>query len=107
MAVFALGTAPAIIFIGSLRGLLKSTFYQYFMKTVAVGVLILGVYYASNFLSIYGINLSNKPNESNKSNLSPLENGKQIINMDVISGGYSPNQFTIKKGIPVKWVING
>lgn len=107
MAVFALGTAPAILFIGSLRGLLKSTFYQYFMKAVAVGVLILGVYYASNFFAIYGIGFSNKSNESNKTNESNVVNGKQIINMDVISSGYSPNYFTVKKGIPVKWIING
>jgi hypothetical protein len=106
MAVFALGTAPAIIFIGSLRGLLKSTFYQYFMTTVAVGVLILGFYYASNFLAIYGIG-SNWSNKSNETNLTSEVDGKQIINMDVISGGYSPNQFTIRKGIPVKWIING
>jgi len=107
MAVFALGTAPAILFIGSLRGLLRSTFYQYFMKTVAVGVLILGLYYANNFLSIYGINIGfNKDIKGTGINVN-IENGKQIINMDVISGGYSPNQFTIKKGVPVKWVING
>ena len=107
MAIFALGTAPAIIFIGSLRGLLKSTFYQYFMKTVAVGVLILGVYYASNFLSIYGINIGFSQNINRIGTNVTIENGKQIINMDVISGGYSPNQFTIKKGIPVRWVISG
>ena len=107
MAVFALGTAPAIIFIGSLRGLLKSTFYQYFMKTVAVGVLILGLYYALNFLSIYGVNFGfNKINKGINSDVK-VENGKQIINMDVISGGYVPNYFTVKKGIPVKWVIDG
>src|SRR3989338_4540526 len=74
MAVFAIGTAPAILFIGSLRGLLKSTFYKYFMKIVAVGVLILGFYYINNFLSIYGIgfNLSNKSNESKGSNTAQL-----------------------------------
>lgn len=106
MGVFALGTAPAILFIGSLRGFLKSTFYQYFMKMVAVGVLILGLYYASNFLAIYGIG-SNWTNKSNKSNLSNLIDGKQIINMTVISGGYSPNYFTVKKGLSVKWIIDG
>lgn len=107
MAVFALGTAPAILFIGSLRGLLKSTFYQYFMKIVAVGVLILGLYYTTNFLSIYGINLGfNQVNKGNSSNVK-VENGKQIVNMDVVSGGYVPNYFTVKKGIPVKWVIDG
>src|SRR3989339_248674 len=107
MAVFALGTAPAILFIGNLRGLLKSTVYQYFMKTVAVGVLILGLYYAINFLSIYGINIGfNQGIKENSTNAS-IENGKQIINMAVVSGGYVPNYFTVKKGIPVKWVIDG
>jgi hypothetical protein len=107
MAVFALGTAPAILFIGSLRGLLKSTFYQYFMKIVAVGVLILGLYYASNFLSIYGVNFGfNKINKGTNQDVK-TENGKQIINMAVVSNGYVPNYFTIKKGVPVKWVIDG
>jgi sulfite exporter TauE/SafE/copper chaperone CopZ len=108
MAVFALGTAPAILFIGSLRNLLKSTFYQYFMKVVAVGVLILGLYYVTNFLSIYGINLgfNNQADNRNLSNIK-VENGKQTINMDVVSSGYVPNYFTVKKGVPVRWVING
>lgn len=107
MAVFALGTAPAIVFIGSLKGFLKSSFYQYFMKTVAVGVLILGVYYASNFFSIYGINFGfNKVDKGNYSDVKILE-GKQIINMDVVASGYTPNYFSVKKGVPVKWIING
>jgi sulfite exporter TauE/SafE len=107
MAIFALGTAPAIIFIGSLKGLLKSSFYQYFMKIVAVGVLILGLYYASNFLSIYGINLGfAKVGKGTYSDVK-TENGKQIINMAVVGSGYTPNYFTVKKGIPVKWVIDG
>jgi plastocyanin domain-containing protein len=36
-----------------------------------------------------------------------IENGKQIINMDVVARGYVPNYFTVKKGTPVKWVIDG
>ncbi len=107
MAVFALGTAPAILFIGSLRGLLKSTFYQYFMKIVAVGVLILGLYYAGNFFSLYGVNIGfNKINKGTDLEVK-IENGKQIINMEVVSSGYVPNYFTVKKGIPVKWMIDG
>jgi len=107
MAVFALGTAPAILFIGSLRSLLKSTFYKYFMKIVAAGVLILGLYYATNFLSIYGINIGINQGTKGVGPIANVENGKQIINMSVISGGYVPNYFTVKKGIPVKWVIDG
>lgn len=107
MAVFALGTAPAILFIGNLRGLLKSTIYQYFMKVMAVGVLILGLYYTANFLSIYGVNLGfNQINKGTASNVK-IENGQQIINMDVVSSGYVPNYFIVKKEIPVKWIVNG
>jgi len=35
----------------------------------------------------------------------PNENNPQIIRMDQVGGGYKPNSFTIKKGIPVKWII--
>lgn len=107
MAVFAIGTAPAILFIGSLRNLLKSNIYKYFMKIVAAGVLILGLYYISNFLAIYGINFTNKSNEPNKTYESNVVDGKQIINMDVVSSGYVPNYFSVKKGVPVKWIVNG
>jgi uncharacterized protein len=107
MAVFAIGTAPAILFIGSIKNLFKSTFYQYFMKVVAVGVLILGLYYVTNFLSIYGVNLGfNQVNKEATTGVK-TENGKQILNMDVVTNGYIPNYFSIKKGVPTKWIING
>jgi hypothetical protein len=32
---------------------------------------------------------------------------EQTINMDVLKSGFSPNQFTLRKDVPVKWVING
>lgn len=31
----------------------------------------------------------------------------QTIVMDVIRSGFSPNRFTLTKGVPVRWVING
>lgn len=27
--------------------------------------------------------------------------------MDVLASGWSPNKFVLKKGVPVKWIING
>jgi plastocyanin domain-containing protein len=35
-----------------------------------------------------------------------IENGVQIVRMNQLSSGYKPNNFTIKKGVPVKWIIN-
>jgi len=31
----------------------------------------------------------------------------QEIRMDVTRYGYTPSTFTLKKGVPVKWIING
>jgi uncharacterized protein len=31
----------------------------------------------------------------------------QTIKMDVLQTSFSLNQFTLQKGFPVKWVING
>lgn len=31
----------------------------------------------------------------------------QFIRMNVTRGGYEPNKFMLKKGMPVKWIING
>jgi uncharacterized protein len=29
-----------------------------------------------------------------------------MITMDVMADGYSPNQFTLRKGVPVQWIIH-
>jgi plastocyanin domain-containing protein len=34
-----------------------------------------------------------------------MVNGVQVVRMTQASSGYSPNKFTIKKGIPVKWIV--
>lgn len=31
--------------------------------------------------------------------------GEQVVRMDQVGNGYKPNTFTVKKGVPVKWVI--
>lgn len=36
-----------------------------------------------------------------------MENGVQIVRMTQTGRGYSPNQFTIKKNLSVKWIIMG
>lgn len=32
---------------------------------------------------------------------------EQVVKMDVLSSGYSPDSFTLHKGVPVRWEING
>ncbi len=108
MMVFALGTMPALMFIGGLTSFVKTNFYHYFMKTMGVLIIFVGLIYLSNFASFFGIEIGflSRNNPQNERAVL-VKDGFQIIKMKVVASGYVPNQFTIKKGIPVKWVIEG
>ena len=41
----------------------------------------------------------------NISGLAPVVEGKQLIQMKVLSVSYEPNYFKVKVGVPVKWEI--
>lgn len=107
MMIFAVGTMPALILIGMLSNFTKSAFYSYFIKVMAVLVLIIGLIYFSSFTSFYGISLNPLTAKDKRGTSAQEEDGIQIINMKVVSSGYLPNYFTVKKGVPVKWKIQG
>lgn len=108
MMIFALGTTPALMLIGGLTSFTKTAFYGYFMKTMGVIVFIVGFFYFSNFMSIYGLNINPLTSEGNYGGIAaPVRNGVQIIDMRVVASGYAPNSFTVRKGVPVKWNISG
>ena len=108
MIAFVIGTIPSLILVGTINKLVKSGAYLYFMKTMGVLVLLIGLIYFSNFLSINGININPFSSNSSNSNANVrLVNGKQEVEMEVISSGYQPNYFVVKKGVPVKWLIKG
>ncbi|MEI6238203.1 MAG: sulfite exporter TauE/SafE family protein [bacterium] len=117
MGAFALGTLPGIIGIGGLTSAIKGSFARYFFKFAGLVVISLAIFNMSSGYRLSGINLTfpsiNKENavsESSKSSgsseIAKIENGKQIIEMTQDGRGYSPRQFTIKKGVPVTWKIN-
>ena len=110
MMIFALGTVPALMAVGFASSFTKKPWYPMLMKAMGVVVFILGVGYFTNFLALYGIDLNVKNAFSANRNLDPnvtVENGIQVARMSVNSTGYLPNYFTVKKSMPVKWLING
>jgi plastocyanin domain-containing protein len=49
------------------------------------------------------------PTEDQKTVSDPnvtMENGVQVVHMTETNSGYTPNSFTVKRGVPVKWVID-
>jgi len=112
MAVFALGTVPGLLGIGGITSLIKGIFAKRFFKFAGVVVLLLAFFNISNGYTLTGwqlgsVLIAEKKNqiESDDPNVT-LENGVQIVKMTEASRGYYPNKFTIKKDVPVRWVID-
>lgn len=112
MGAFALGTAPGLLGIGGLTSIIKGRFSHSFFKFAGVVVVVLAILNISNGLSLTGLNLklpssSNEPVKlSSSSSPSLTDDGFQVVHMTQIDSGYQPNSFTIKKGVPVKWIVD-
>jgi len=110
MGVFALGTAPGLLGIGGLTSVIKGAFAKTFFKFAGLVVIFMAVFNISNGLNLSGIDVNAFLNQSTVSSVQTdpnvtMENGVQVVRMTQTSSGYSPNSFTIKKGIPVKWIV--
>lgn len=117
MGIFAIGTAPGLLGIGGLTSVVKGTVGRLFFKTAGLIVLFLAIFNISNGYHLTGFNLggifataflvsSNAPAENTPDSNVVLENGFQVVRMTQDGSGYHPNSFNVKKGIPVRWVIN-
>jgi uncharacterized protein len=111
MAAFAAGTVPMLMVLGFVNSFTKASWYPLLQKTMGVIVLFIGITYVLNFASLLGFTLPNRAvsnaAQQEAVNEAPVKNGVQEITMTVNGRGYSPNFFTIKKGVRVRWIIKG
>lgn len=108
MGIFALGTAPGLLGVGGVSSLVKGIFAKKFFKFAGVLVIILAIVNISNGYNLTGwkgVSFGSSKNVVTADPNVKIENGVQVVRMDQLAGGYKPNQFTIKQGIPVKWII--
>lgn len=108
MSAFALGTAPALLGIGGLTAALKGRATRLFSAVIGLGVLVFGIYNISNGFAAAGFRWPSPtaPTSAQVSAGQPIEDGYQVIRMNETSRGYSPNSFTVKAGVPVRWIVN-
>lgn len=124
LGVFAIGTAPGLLGVGGLSSLVKGQGAKMFFKTAGVVVIMLSLFNIKNGFNLAGglpniprivAVLAAQPGDTwdtidsrakAKATDGKTVDGQQIIEMTQNSRGYSPNSFTIQKGVPVKWIIN-
>lgn len=119
MGLFALGTAPGLLGVGGLTSVIKGVFAKRFFKFSGILVVFLAFFNIANGYNLTGWQLGSAfsagktpaavvsdPNVKLENLPTGQAGGVQIVNMTENSGGYAPNKFTIKKGVPVKWVID-
>jgi len=111
---FGIGTLPLLMGFGFLTSLLSANLTPKIVKTSGVIVIMLGAIMLNRGLAVTGAGIDfNTLVARVAQRLAPGVSetqpsvAEQTITMTVLKTGFSPNHFTLRKGIPVKWVING
>lgn len=100
MGLFALGTAPGLLGIGGLTSIVKGRKARVFFMMAGLAVLLFGWYNITNGSRLVNGGKAESPSPT-------VSNGAvQEVRMTQNGNGYKPNVLTVKKGKPVKWIIN-
>ncbi|MBU0460760.1 MAG: sulfite exporter TauE/SafE family protein [Nanoarchaeota archaeon] len=121
--VFALGTLPVMLGFGYLTSFISKKSTYRILKASGAIVIILGLVMMNRGLALTGsgydfnsltaefnvLNVKSASSEGNSAENSGLvfKDGYQEIRMEVNRYGWSPDKFVLKKGVPVKWIIDG
>ncbi len=114
MFFFGIGTLPLLLGFGFLTSLLSANLAPKLLKASGVIVMILGAIMLNRGLAVTGTGVDFNTLVARVSQkLSPTVaetqtcDTEQTIHMDILRSSFSPNRFTLRKGVPVKWVIEG
>ncbi|MFC1810332.1 sulfite exporter TauE/SafE family protein [Patescibacteria group bacterium] len=107
MGVFAIGTFPALFSLGLGSSYAKKSKFSFVNKIIGVIVIFFSIYSLNSGLVLAGSNFTlDFWNTGGTGVESSIEEGVQVIKMDV-DWTFKPNEFVIKKGVPVRWEIEG
>ncbi len=111
---FGIGTLPLLLGFGFLTSLLSANLTPKLLKASGVIVMILGAIMLNRGLAVTGTGVDFNTLVARVSQKlapaiaeTPSCDTEQTIRMEVLKSKFSPNRFTLLKGVPVKWVIDG
>lgn len=117
LAAFGLGTLPVLLGFGVIASALSSALKHRIFRTSGMLVIILGLIMVNRGVALTGtgydvntILMSRQPLEmagAQDNKITVDEEGFQEIRMKVTRYGWEPDKFVLKRGVPVKWIIDG
>lgn len=111
MAVFAIGTVPALFGLGAATSVTKGKTLKRVTQAAGILVLVLGFAQLQNGMTLLGVSLPDSISEEQLTiaeQALTLVDGKQLVQMEIASAGlYSPDVLQVVEGIPVEWEIYG
>ncbi len=122
LAIFALGTLPLMLLFGYTANFITTNLARKFLMFSGIIILVLGTIMLNRGLLLSGngydfFSVSAKISQKIKAHFmtwqhdfvdvgAHVQHGYQVIYMEVEAKKYIPSEFTIRKNIPVKWIIN-
>lgn len=112
MSMFALGTVPGLLGLGGLSAVLGNKRNKLFFTIAGAIVVLFAILNLNNGWKLIQVSTNsgnnNNPTQINLKNTDdgPNNNEVQIVKMTETNRGYSPNQLTVIKGRPVRWIID-
>lgn len=108
MGTFALGTLPVLISIGIGSSYAQNSKFNLSKKVLGIIIIFFAIYSlnSGSVLANLHFSLPKINTTQDTTTIATETDGYQIIKMDV-DWTFKPNEFQIKKGIPVRWEIRG
>jgi uncharacterized protein len=107
MGIFAIGTMPVLLSIGIGSTYAQDREFKSFKKIIGVIIIFFAIYSLNSGLILSGSKISlNQLPSSGSGEIVETIDGKQIVKMDV-DWSFVQDTFKVKKGVPVRWEING
>jgi uncharacterized protein len=114
---FGIGTLPVMLGFGFLSSMISGTLTHQLLRASGVILILLGAVMINRGLILTGtgydlqsamISAANRLGIAQTLQLaSSVGSDFQIIRMNVTKSGYEPNHFVLRRGVPVKWIIDG
>ena len=108
MFIFALGTMPALLGLGSMTAFSSGKGLKKMTTLAGAIVIVLGMNNAINGAALLGYNVDGIFAKASAAEQSIITNGTQYIQMEITDNfTYAPDVLRVQKGVPVEWSIFG